>query len=137
MRRRSRSLRDRVIRDWLEAITFYDCRTVGVDIDPRPGGRYHVVLRYEVRKYRADAQGRENEVAIDDLIEFGLFAADGRPLAMERRCVRSAYGTWECIVAEKPARAGIDPRLYLVDKNIDDNVWVLEQADSDGPSWMD
>jgi hypothetical protein len=69
----------------------------------------------------------ETAVPLDDWIDIGVLAAgatkkaDGRPLILEKRHITSSPSTFELVVGEKPATAGIDPLNKLIDRNPDDN----------------
>lgn len=116
-----------LLTDWFETITLWDVRTDRADARPTGTGEYEVTLDVVARKLRADAEGHETEVAMDDLVEIGVFApgaggALGEPLHLERHRVRSGKQTIRVLVPGQPARAGIDPHGKLIDRQRDDNV---------------
>ena len=82
----------------------------------------------KARKLRADGKGVEREVALDDWIDVGVFGEDrgggrlSRPLFLERVHVTAPDVVISAVVAEKPARAGVDPYNVLIDRTPGDNV---------------
>jgi hypothetical protein len=58
---------------------------------------------------------------MDDWVEIGVFAGDA-PVYLQKHRIRSGKQTIMVTVPTKPTRAGIDPRLLLVDWATEDNV---------------
>ncbi len=84
---------------------------------------------------RADGQGVESEVLIDDWIDVGVFGereVDGERqetvLLLEKRRITGPEVTFELVVDERPVRVGIDPYNKLVDRNSDDNVKKVKET---------
>ncbi|HEX5725547.1 MAG TPA: M1 family aminopeptidase, partial [Longimicrobiaceae bacterium] len=89
----------------------------------REGGEWVVELRLEGRKVRADSLGRETEVAMDDRVDVGVFAAgEEEPVYLRKHRLRSGAQTVRVRVRERPARAGVDPLHKLIDRELDDNL---------------
>jgi hypothetical protein len=82
----------------------------------------------ETHKYKADAKGAENEVAVDDWIEVGALAAPekgkrfGQVLARQLIHMTGKGGTYTFVTDSKPDKAGVDPLLLLIDRVPDDNL---------------
>jgi ABC-2 type transport system permease protein len=111
-----------LLTDMFETITLYENRAVEALGRKLANGRYAVKVSYSVKKFRADAWGNETPVPFDDLIAFGVFDDEGKELALTKHWIDSETGELEFEVDRKPARAGIDPYYYLIDKRTDDNV---------------
>lgn len=117
-----------LLADLFEDITLWNLRATEARAEPIGGGAYRVTLQVEAKKLKADGVGRETEVPMHDWIEIGVFSpaenANGRgePLYLERHWIGSGAQTITVTVPELPARAGIDPHLRLIDRNIEDNV---------------
>lgn len=123
-----------LITDMFETITLYDNKASEASVEARDG-KYHVKFKVTARKLRADDLGNETPVAIDDLIDVGVYAAPGpgdfqlgKPLFMERRKLTSrsaddttAEAVIEVVVDEPPYRVGIDPYNKLIDRDAEDN----------------
>jgi aminopeptidase N len=113
--------------DLFEDITLFSNRALEASARKLPDGRYEVTVKAEAKKFKADAQGAEKEVPVNDWIEFGAFAKPdkgkkyGKTLYRERVEVNQPQISRTFIVAELPDKAGIDPFHLLVDRTPDDN----------------
>lgn len=116
-----------LIKDLLEDITIFSNRTLEAKAQKRPDGKYEVTIDVEARKYKADAQGNENEVPIDDFIEIGAFAKPakdkqyGETLYRDRVHITQKNSTFTFVTGSLPEKAGIDPFALLIDRVPDDN----------------
>jgi hypothetical protein len=83
---------------------------------------------------RADSVGKETQVPMNDLVQVGVFAggnedgAAGAPLYLQWHRIRSGKQTIQITVPRKPARAGIDPYHWLIDRAGSDNVIEVHAA---------
>ncbi len=117
-----------LIDDLFWDITLFENRASDVAVKELEDGRFEVTMQVESRKLKADGQGKQEEVAINDWIEIGAFAKPekdkkyGKTLYRERVRIDQPNSTFTFIVAEKPDQAGIDPFRLLVDRNPEDNV---------------
>ncbi|MCP4656901.1 MAG: hypothetical protein GY856_15935 [bacterium] len=118
-----------LITDFFETVTLFDNRVEKASFDRRGDGKYVVTVEAGVRKLRADGQGVETEIPLDDWIDVGVFGekrVDGRTeetvLWLEKRHVTSPEVSFELVVDERPVRAGIDPYNKLIDRDSEDNV---------------
>jgi len=123
-----------LVEDLFETITLYDNRTRSATITALPDGRWQVDLEVETRKLRADETGAEHEVPLADWIEVGAFVEreeNGRTreiaLHLEKQKFTEHEGRVSFVVDEKPTRAGIDPRVLLVDRDPEDNVRTVAE----------
>ena len=110
-----------LIVDLFETITLFDNRTKSATYSQTSSGDYEVTMEVETRKMRADEQGVETDVAIDDWIDVGVLDAKGDVLALEKRRVTQPTETFTLTVKELPVKAGIDPLHKLIDRRPDDN----------------
>ena len=125
-----------IVEDLFETITLYDNRLVDATYEPGPGGTYVVTLEVESRKFRADGEGVETEITVNDSIDIAVFgdrepgsSPDGKLLALEKRRIDAAETVFELVVSEEPRRAGIDPFTKLIDRNPDNNVATVSAGD--------
>ena len=114
-----------LIADLFERIVIYDNRAVSASAKPLTGGRYEVTVKVLAKKRVADELGKEQDVALADLIDIGVLDAKGEPLALERRRMAREDGTFSFVVNTKPAKAGIDPLNKLIDRKPDDNTIAI------------
>ena len=125
-----------IIEDLFETITLYDYEATDATYEPMEDGRYRVRLTVEAKKLRADGEGVETEIPINDWVDVAVFGErgdddppEGKVLFMEKRHVTAAESVFEVIVDEEPAKAGIDPFHKLVDRNPDNNITNVSEAD--------
>jgi ABC-2 type transport system permease protein len=117
-----------LLQDFMETITLWNLRTTKVSAEPAGQGLWRVTMDVEAHKLRADGSGKETEVAMNDFIEIGVYAATenasevGEPLHLQKHRIRSGPQPIVLTVKGEPGKAGIDPDLYLIDRNWTDNI---------------
>jgi ABC-2 type transport system permease protein len=118
-----------LLSDLFEHITIWDVRTDSVKAESAGGGAYRVTLFVDASKARADSIGNRTPVAMDDLVEIGVFAEQpGKPggvgdtLYLKQHRLRSGKQTITVVAPRRPARAGVDPRRTFIERERDDNV---------------
>ncbi len=118
-----------LLSDLFEHITLWDVRADSVRAEPAGGGAYRVTLHVTAAKARADSIGRQTPIAMDDLVEIGVFAdsaggagGPGTPLYLRQHRIRAGQQTITVTVPRAPARAGIDPFRRLIERERDDNL---------------
>jgi len=117
-----------LMKDLFEDITVFSNRTLAAHARKRPDGKYEVTINVEARKFKADAEGNEREVPVNDWIEIGAFAPPpkgnkfGKVLYRDKVHMTKPSGTYTFTVSERPDKAGIDPLLLMVDRIPDDNL---------------
>lgn len=125
-----------LVEDLLETITLYDNRMIAATA--RPGDRDEggegttvVELTIESHKLRADGEGEEQEVPLDDWLPVGIYGEDedAAPLYLEWHRITGERTELTIEVSGTPVRAGIDPSVLFVDREPDDNVRSIERAD--------
>ena len=125
-----------LITDLFENITLYDVKLTGASKQRRADGQWDVALEIDARKLYADGEGRENEAALDEPFDVGIFTAEpGRKdfnqeavLVFERKPIRSGQQTLNLVTASEPSFAGVDPYNKRVDRNSQDNVRAIDLA---------
>jgi ABC-2 type transport system permease protein len=117
-----------IVDDLFWDITLFENRTTEVSMTELDNGQYEITLKTESRKLKADGQGKEEKVEINDWIDIGVFAKPekkkkyGKTLYRQRVKIDSPENTFTFIVDEKPHSAGIDPFRLLIDRNPEDNI---------------
>jgi ABC-2 type transport system permease protein len=117
-----------VIKDWFEDITLYEaiCDTAKVRI--LPDSSYEVTVHISITKQKADEQGVNKEVPVNEYIEIGAYAkAEGdkpRGKMLYRKRVKAVGNKlrYTFITKEKPHRAGADPFSLMVDLSPENNM---------------
>jgi ABC-2 type transport system permease protein len=117
-----------VLKDWFEEITIYDNRCEQVDIKELPDGKFEVTVSLSFKKFKADDQGKNTEVPLDEYIEIGATAKpkeDGRlgnVLLRQKVRVTQPDMQFTFTLNERPDRAGVDPFGLLPDLGPEDNL---------------
>jgi hypothetical protein len=116
-----------LIKDLFDDITIFSNRTLDATAQKRSDGKYDVTINVATRKFKADAQGNEAEVPIDDYIDIGAFAKPakgkqyGDTLYRERVHIARKNSTYTFVTDSLPEKAGVDPFALLIDRVPDDN----------------
>ncbi len=114
-----------LIDDGFESIVLYDNKALTATVTPTADHKYKVSLTAQARKVKADGNGNETPVALNDYIEIGVFKGkkdEEQPLYLKKEKLTKEQNSFEIIVDEMPTRAGIDPYNKLVDRISDDNM---------------
>ncbi len=130
-----------LVEDLFETITVYDNRTLAARARALPEGGWEIELDVETRKLRAGEDGSETAIPMHESIEIGAFGertSDGRteayPIALQWHSFDRDRSTVTFRVpadAGRPLRAGVDPRVLLVDRDPDDNMRTIEIVGDD------
>ena len=131
-----------LLKDLFEDITLFANRTKEATCVQREDGKYDVTIQVECKKFKADKDGVETEVDIDDYVEIGAFAKPeddknyGKTLYRERLKITQTDNEFTFTVDEIPESAGIDPFSLLIDRMPKDNTKkpkLLESANPEEP----
>lgn len=110
------------LEDIFKRIILHQHRSLEAVAKPLPDGRYEVTLKTESKKYQAKGTGAEEEIPVEGYwVDIGVFAANEKPLVVEKHKLEQAENSWTFVVDEKPVKAGIDPFNKLIDRIPDDN----------------
>ena len=125
--------------DMFRTITLFENHAGDSTYTARPDGTYAVTVRAAATKLRADGQGVETEVPLDDWIDIGVFGEgkdaterEEKVLYLAKHHVTGPEVAVNVVVNEKPVRAGIDPYNKLVDRKSDDNVGAVKAVADPG-----
>ena len=113
-----------LITDLFEKISFYDNRVESATVKKRADGKFEVTLNLSAAKLYADGLGAETEAAINDDIEVGVFAGEGKDqkvLYLKKERINSAKPSFTVVVDEAPSEVGFDPYNKLIDRVSRDN----------------
>ena len=114
------------IDDAFENIVLYDNKALTATVEPTADHKFKVVLTVQAKKLKADGSGVETPMALNDLIEIGVFNGkkdEEKPLYLKKVRMTQASQTFEIVVDKEPTRAGIDPYNKLIDRDAEDN-WM-------------
>ena len=119
-----------LVTDMFESIVLYENKAVSAVATPEGGNKYKVTLVVDTTKKKSDGSGNEAAMAINDMIDVGVFSGTKehlKPLHMEKQRFSADKSTIEIVVDEKPTFAGIDPYNKLIDRNPEDNLIAVEE----------
>jgi hypothetical protein len=109
--------------------TYWRLKTKQIAAEQAKTGDWQVTLKVQSQKVVIDTAGHETELAMNDLLEVGLFEKSNRgekPLYLRMHRIRSGEQTITVMVPRKPARGGIDPNYLMIDLRYDDNIMELD-----------
>ncbi len=121
-----------LLHDLLAANTFWQLKTERASAQQTAAGAWQVTLRLRARKVTVDPAGVETEVPMNEWVPIGVFAPSGPgreyggTLYLRPHRIRTGQQTIVVTVPRKPADAGIDPYLLLIDLERFDNVEEVE-----------
>jgi len=118
-----------VLNDLFENITLYNNRVMEAQYIKK-GNLYEIEIKTKSEKFRADTLGKETSLPINDYVDIAVFAESsnnlpGKPLVMKRIKLTKTENTFVFTTSEKPAKAGIDPYNYLIDRIPEDNLKTI------------
>jgi hypothetical protein len=114
-----------LIDDGFNSIVLYDNKALSATVTPTADHKFKVTLTVQARKVKADGNGNESPMALNDYIDIGVFSGkkdEEKPLSLQKEKFTQEQKTFEITVDQMPTRAGIDPYNKLVDRIADDNM---------------
>ena len=97
----------------------------------KEGDKYIVDVTVNSKKISADSTGKETEVPSENYIEIGVYKNKNTIMQLTRYKLKTGETKLSIPVSEKPYKVVIDPRLLLIDKNLDDNEMKLDDKSVD------
>ncbi len=116
-----------IVTDLFETITLWENRAESASYVELKDGRYKVAIEVSTHKFRADSIGNQTEIPIEDYIDIGVLGEDDEELYLRKHKLTRNESEIEIVVDKKPARAGIDPYVVLIDRDRDDNLVVVKE----------
>lgn len=114
-----------LITDLFETITLYQLKTNAVRGKKISPDKYEVTLEIDGEKLRADGQGNETKLPINDLFDVAVFGKEDNELYLQKILIDKGKTTIVAVVGEKPYKAGIDPYYKMIDRIPHDNVTTI------------
>jgi ABC-type transport system involved in multi-copper enzyme maturation permease subunit len=130
---------DQLITDLFERITLFDFKADEATVEEMPDGKFKITLTVEAAKFEADSEGAETDLEFINMIDIGVFTANpddsdfgaSNVLYMQKHEITKDTKSIELIVDAKPLFAGIDPYNKLIDRNSDDNIRAVTEAEGE------
>lgn len=117
--------KQQLIYDLFEAITLYDIKTTEVQAK-KVGEKYQITITGQALKYYADGAGIETAQSMQELMDVGVFDAEGKALYLQKHMIKDGFNELVIEVEREPVKGGIDPMHKLVDRNIEDNLRAVK-----------
>ena len=109
-------------------ITLYENKINEASYKEMKDGQYIVNLDVETIKYYADSVGNQDEALLNDYIYVALLDEAGEAFYYRKHLFTSTSSTIRIVTDQIPAKAGIDPYLVLIDREMDNNVCEVNEA---------
>ncbi len=117
-----------LLEDLFEHITLYENRAVSATYKLQKDGKYQVHLKVEFKKYQADSRGQQHQVPAHDWMDIGILDAQGKYLYLQKQKIEKDNTDFTLVVDKLPAQAGIDPMNKLIDRDPNNNVIKVKEA---------
>lgn len=116
-----------LVTDLFETITLWENQAESASYVELDDGKYQVTLEVSTHKFRADSIGNQTEIPVEDYIAIGVLGEEGEELYLKKHKLTQNRSDIGIIVDKKPARAGIDPYVVLIDRDRDNNLIEVEK----------
>jgi ABC-2 type transport system permease protein len=120
-----------LVNDLFVKITLYENKMNWATYKLLKDGNYEVNLNMETTKFYADSVGNQTEAPLNDYIYVALMDEKGEAFYYKKHLFTQSNSTIQIITDKKPAKAGIDPYLVLIDHEMNDNVCEVKEAKDD------
>ncbi len=125
-----------LILDQFYRITLYDLKAKQATVRRLPNGQFETTLTVGAGKAYADGKGNERQAKFNEQVDIGVFTARpgdlgfGREnvVSMQRLPIRSGEQQIRIVTKRKPVYAAIDPYLNFIDRDSNDNVVQVSDA---------
>ncbi len=111
-----------------EQITLYDLKLLRAEYVKTNAGTFDITLIVNARRFKADGQGVESELALEEYVDIGLASINPNELSkvedifhLDRYLISAGKNTIGFSVTKKPEYAVLDPFVRLVDRDLEDN----------------
>lgn len=111
-----------LVADLFEDIVLYDNKAVSAKSEKLANGRYRTLVTLGLRKLRADSLGGETVLPIHDYVSVAVLGMGDTVLAERKFLADRDTITVALVTESQPAKAGIDPDFYLIDRRPEDNL---------------
>jgi len=111
-----------IITDLFETITLHENQVLTANYRALHTGKYRVSFKVSSHKFRADSNGKQTEIPLNDYIYIGVLGKDEEELYLKKHKFTKNTQQFDIIVDKQPVQAGIDPYLILIDRNRDNNM---------------
>ncbi len=118
-----------LIDDFFLKITIYENKINEAKYEKTADGNYLVELHIETLKFYADSVGNQTEAPLNDYIYVALLDGEGEPYYYQKHLFTTANSVIQIETDQIPAQVGIDPFYLLIDRDLENNIFNVEEAD--------
>lgn len=111
-----------LVKDMFEKVTLYENKAISARMQQDSSGLFLTELELQTIKYYADSVGNQQKAPMNDYIYVALFDENDDEIYYEKQLFRQDTSKLIIKTKQRPAKAGIDPWLLLIDRGMDDNV---------------
>ncbi|MBQ4801631.1 hypothetical protein J8L88_02120 [Aquimarina sp. MMG015] len=118
-----------LLTDWFKEITLYDYSIKKATYKTLHNGNYEVTLTINASKIKVDSLGKKYKVNPHNWVNIGLFSEDKNEFLISKRVlIDTEEKSLTLEVDQLPLEAVIDPKRLLIELNIDDNTYQIEES---------
>ena len=117
-----------LVSDLFTKITLYENKMNSASCQLLKDSNYQVSLNITTLKFYADSVGNQTEAPLNDYIYVALMDEKGEAIYYEKHLFTQSDTIIQVITDKKPAQAGIDPYLVLIDREKDDNICEVKEG---------
>ncbi len=121
-----------ILNDFFNKIVLFENKVKTASYKPLENDAYEITINLDTKKLEADSIGITTEVALNDLIDIGIYGQgkSGKQelLYLEKHRITDGESSIVLTLDQKPSRVGIDPLYKLIDRNPGDNIVPIEQG---------
>jgi len=111
-------------------ITLYDNKLTEAKMNKTSNG-YTVDITVDSKKIYADSTGKETETSSQNYVEIGVYKDKKSMLTINKYKLKTGINKLTIPVGGQPYKVVIDPRILLIDKNLDDNELRLDNKEGE------
>ena len=117
-----------LVDDLFAKITLYENRMNSASWKQLPDSTFLVSLDITTLKFYADSVGNQTGAPLNDYIYVALMDEKGEAIYYEKHLFTQFDTIVQIIAKNKPAQAGTDPYLVLIDREKDDNICEVKEG---------
>ena len=116
-----------LVHDLFYEIALYENEIIGATCTELETGKYQVDLDLKTTKFYVDSIGNQTEAPLNDYIYVALMDEDDNEFYYQKHKFDTNEKSIQIITDTKPVKAGIDPFLVLIDRNMDNNKMKVKE----------
>lgn len=119
-----------MVADGFRDIILHDMALENVEVAEASNGQFSIEVGLLANK-TSFLSNKGESVAINDFVQLGFYDHQGELIALKTVKVDEQKWSGEFMLGEEPARVVVDPNLLLIEKDIDNNTYILQGSSMD------